>query len=315
MARANRSRFYYNPTNWKPFNTGGSDVPVTPPSDPFQTIYGVNVDGIGGERGITNRLAWFNRVPMARIFYGGNLGGWNSNQEVATAPEKRAQVSFKPTNSFASIASGAYDSIITNYANAVPSDWFIALTMWHEPNSEIQSGAINFTDYKAAWLRISALLWSLPSKNYVVPSPLFSAPKPYGSPAWNNAWMFDFSEMANPNAIWAWDSYGGTKGNGTNPQFYPPVKDALDMGYSLLNSHGWCFEDGHWAITEFGCTRRTTLDPTGSLEAQWHLDYVANCQSRAAKPHHILVFDGSGTGDFDTQNMRDMWKGVIAGSP
>lgn len=313
---------------------------------PGDTIFGINVTVIPGTT-LADRLADFGRVPLIRgPYYSTGSTGTASSLPVtfdtsltSRSPEKRAVISFQPAT--APLLAGVYDSAIATWAESVPSDWWVGLCFFSEPNQEIVDGVITIADWKAACIHISQLLWSLTSKNRVVPSNVMSAPKGWTSINWVDSWMIPFEDMENDNAQWNWDAYGNPFGGGTSGTSlygpygrYPTVEATTDKSYNLLVSNGWTFEHGHWGYAEFNSPRRldnpnapphspydngdgTYGDELEVRRTEWIQDYCAYTLTRDALPHHIICWEGDGTQfnqKFYHDNVRNAYRFFMEGS-
>jgi hypothetical protein len=290
-----------------------SQTPTVDPT-PGAVIYGSNV---GNPSGAPNsdpatRIAQFGRIPMSRVYYS-TLPAAIDSKITDNSPEKRCQASFKGFQP-SQVVAGAADSVITSFAGSVPGDTTVFLTYWHEPNSELNAVQFTATEYKNAWIRIAGLLWSLPSRNRVIPMVNYSAPNGWGAAAWDDSWLVHYGDLGNDNAIISWDAYGNPHASGGLTGLdtpYPSVGSTLDLMYAKTQLGGY-EANGRWGITEINSPRRN-FDPSESQRATWFQDVVDYLTSRPTSPHHVLLWEGDGVQwdqNFYTTLMRDTWKTI-----
>lgn len=288
-----------------------------PPPPVQSTIFGSNVGDGNPNSAPATRLSQFGRIPAARVYYSGALPSTFESKITANAPEKRIQISFKGWQP-SQIIAGAGDANITAFCALVPSDWLVYLTYWHEPNSELRDGVYTPANFINAQIYISELLWSLGSRNIVVPMPCYSAPNTWNGNAWNDSWLVHYPAMNNPNAIMSWDVYANPHGVGgltgldipyaTNSSLFDPMYQKTVLG-------GWNI-DLHWGLTEFNAPRRN-FDATELQRSDWFNSAVTYILNKPTTPYHIFLWEGNGVQwdqNFYTTLMRDTWKNITAGS-
>lgn len=166
-------------------NVGTKSTAVTPTTAAAATkqiIYGINattVDGYAGsmrdrdaahnfKMSPTDSTSWVDTtgagtgVGMTRTYYG--TGGlprtFSSSFTCAgfgTNPKKRANITFKGYTP-QQILNGAADIDYCSYVNDIPVDWEIAMTYWHEPANDLNTGDFTADKYRQAQIRFGALL-------------------------------------------------------------------------------------------------------------------------------------------------------------
>lgn len=287
-------------------------------------LWGINVGNLTGapHSSPTQRLAEYGRVPAARIYYSGVLPNAIGTKEKKNAPEKRWQVSFKA--SAADLKNGVLDNTIVSYANSVAAYSPSAqayITFHHEPNGDFNGTDFTLADYKAGYIRMSTLLWSLTTKNQVMPMLNYSAPKGGltnpGGASWDDSWMIPFSDFANPNATISWDSYGNPSGVNCTALGCPYTTPSytFDNVFEKSQLGGWDF-DGGWGITETGAPLRA-FDADHSGRIAWFNAAISYLTSHSTRPHHVFLWEGNGNNwdqNISTAAERAPWKAAFATS-
>lgn len=278
-------------------------------------IFGTNAGNVaGGSETVTDRLAWFGRVPMQRWYYGLNeLPATFNPAKAGGAPEKRTQVSFKFNP--AEVLAGTWDQRFDSYCSSAPADWQLDMTFWHEPNKELNTGQFTAAQWRNCQIRFSNRLKALGLTNRIRIAPNVTAPRPGAGVAWSDSWMMTPDQL-HAGAKWTWDTYGNPTGGFADPldSPYPDMTFNADQIFSRLTTYGWW---SSWGITEFNTPRRNH-DPSESARVtclDTFVQYVLN--DSVTPPKSILLWEGNGVQfdqNFYTNATKNWWKGYCTTS-
>lgn len=144
-----------------PSPTGTTTVPppnppASPPAQAAGTLCGAAFATESSSESYQEALrrvdGYYNNLEVVRVFYPGKPANWPGKLNVAKRP---VVVSFKFPP--AEVAAGKHDAYMRNWFAAAPRDQDIFWTFYHEPEQEVDRGAISSASYKAAWKRLRSL--------------------------------------------------------------------------------------------------------------------------------------------------------------
>lgn len=130
-------------------------APAPPPPPPAKTtIFGYNTNENGAP--LSSRLSrWNNRAPCVRRYNGSWLTSGAFNLTTAIYPEKRAAYSVKANGSgpytIAGLASGAGNSMLTDWCESAPANWKVWFTYYHEVNDDIRENRLTTAQFRNAY--------------------------------------------------------------------------------------------------------------------------------------------------------------------
>ncbi len=136
--------------------------PVTGSSS-GSTLFGASMWQKSGETWpqTFNRLEGvYGRIDFVRAFLGAPRSDWSGYLSVGPRP---MNVSFKAAPK--EILSGRHDATLRTWFRSAPTDRPVWWTYYHEPENDIQRGAFNAADYRAAWKHVVAIADANAPKN------------------------------------------------------------------------------------------------------------------------------------------------------
>ncbi|MBM0238657.1 hypothetical protein JNW88_18585, partial [Micromonospora sp. ATA32] len=121
-----------------------------------RTLAGASIATQTGEsfaQALTRADRTFGPLKMARVFYPGLPPAWARSR--ADVVDRTVVVSFKASPQ--EVNAGKYDSRLAAWFASVPRQYDVYWSYFHEPEDDVERGAFQAADYKAAWRRIAGL--------------------------------------------------------------------------------------------------------------------------------------------------------------
>ena len=282
-------------------------VRVTPPPSK-RTLFG---ESLSGPNGMKSALDRFGKIPVARVYMSegqalpaswasaGSLSGLPAGTDVVLS-FKPSGYGSSPTNGLVNIANGAADADIKSLMRSRPAGVRVWLSLYHEPEDNLASGAFTVAQFKNAWTHFGGVVRSLGDPG--VSSVLILMR--YTLNAGSGRDWHDFYVDNGPDML-AWDAYNSA--HDANPPGYLDAAKIIDPIRAVADETG-----KPWGIGEFGSPIISGDDGRG--RAAW-LQQVADLTLADGRAEFFTYWDRaalSGTTDYslsDPASIR-VWRAL-----
>ena len=185
-----------------------------------------------------NRLEGvYGRIDFVRAFLGAPRADWSGYLSVGPRP---MNVSFKALPK--EILSGRYDATLRTWFRTAPTDRPVWWTYYHEPENDIQRGAFNAADYRAAWKHVVAIADANAPKNLKATLVLMDWS---ANPKSGRDWRDYYAGTTYIDAF-GWDSYNSHGGNPT--RYWDPAEN-FGLTVQVSKAAGKPFGFSEWGST------------------------------------------------------------------